>query len=110
MIKEPGDCKDVEDAGFIQRGQLPLPHQLIIARCNVGPELPALCNLFREAGISGFFFFFFWLCWVLAAACGVQVPGQGLNEPGPPALGVWSINHWTAREVPRISGFLYELS
>ena len=35
MIKEPGDCKDVEDAGFIQRGQLPLPHQLIIARCNV---------------------------------------------------------------------------
>ena len=58
MIKEPGDCKDMEDAGLIQRGQPPRPHQLIIARCNIGPELPDLCNLFREAGISGFFFFF----------------------------------------------------
>ena len=57
MIKEPGDCKDVEDAGLIQRGQHPLPPPpLIIARCNVGSELPDLCNLFREAGISGFFF------------------------------------------------------
>ena len=58
MIKEPGDCKDVEDAGLIQRGQHPLPPSLIIARCNVGPELPDLCNLFREARMSGFFFFF----------------------------------------------------
>ena len=109
MIYEPGDRKDVEDAGLIQRGQLPLPPQLIIARCNVGPELPDLCNLFREAGISGFFFFF-WLCWVLVAACRFQFPGQGLNEQGSPALGVQSLNHWTAREVPRISGFLCELS
>ena len=23
-------------------------------------------------------------------------------EPGPPALGAWSLNHWTTREVPRI--------
>lgn len=76
MIKEPGDCKDMEDAGLIQRGQLPRPHQLIIARCNIGPELPDLCNLFREAGISGFFFFFFGAvlglhCWARASSsCG----------------------------------------
>ena len=23
-------------------------------------------------------------------------------EPGPPALGVWSLTHWTTREVPVI--------
>ena len=29
---------------------------------------------------------------LLVAACGI--------EPGPPALGAWSLNHWTTREVP----------
>ena len=27
------------------------------------------------------------------------VPRPGI-EPGPPALGVWSLSHWTPREVP----------
>ena len=29
-------------------------------------------------------------------------------EPGPPALGVWSLSHWTPREVPRKTFFIYK--
>ena len=56
-----------------------------------------------------------WLCWVLVAArgifvvacgllgaaCGILFPDQGSN-PGPPALGARSLNHWTTREIPFI--------
>ena len=38
------------------------------------------------------------------AACGILVPRPGM-VPGPPAVEVWSLNLWTAREVP---GFLTE--
>ena len=37
-------------------------------------------------------------------ACGILVPLPG-KEPVPSALGVWSLNHWIAREVPK-EGFL----
>ena len=52
-------------------------------------------------GISGNPFislslFFFWLH---CTACGILVPRPGI-EPAPPALEAWSLNHWTAREVP----------
>ena len=33
------------------------------------------------------------------AAWKILVPRPG-TEPMPPALGVWSLNHWTTREVP----------
>ena len=33
-------------------------------------------------------------------ACGISVPRPGIR-PTPPALEVRSLNHWTAREVPR---------
>ena len=42
------------------------------------------------------FFFFFWL---RCATCGILVPQSGI-EPVPPALGAWSLNHLTAREIP----------
>ena len=32
-------------------------------------------------------------------ACGLLVPQTGI-KPVPPAVEVWSLNHWTAREVP----------
>ena len=32
-------------------------------------------------------------------ACRISVPQPGI-EPMPPAVEVWSLNHWTAREVP----------
>ena len=42
-----------------------------------------------------FFFFFFFFsykaCWILAPLPGIK--------PMPPAVEVWSLNHWTAREV-----------
>ena len=38
-------------------------------------------------------------------ACGILVPQSGI-ESGPPAVEVWSLNHWTAREAPRDNGFL----
>ena len=38
-------------------------------------------------------------CKFLVVACGIFFPDQGLN-PGPPALGVWRLSHWTTRKVP----------
>ena len=31
--------------------------------------------------------------------CGILVPQPGI-KPMPPAVEVWSLNHWTTREVP----------
>ena len=59
---------------------------------------------------------FFWLFWVkkkndvfiylsaLGLSCGMWdlIPQPGI-KPGPPALGVWSLSHWTTREVPGYS-------
>ena len=42
-------------------------------------------------------FFFFWPCHV---TFGILVPQPGI-EPVPPAVEAQSLNHWTAREVPR---------
>ena len=44
----------------------------------------------------------FWPCDV---ACGISVPQSGI-EPAPPAVGVLSLNQWTAREVPLPHCFL----
>ena len=35
-------------------------------------------------------------------ACEISVSRPGM-EPMPPALGAQSLNHWTAREVPRLT-------
>ena len=35
----------------------------------------------------------------LSCSMWALVPGPGM-EPRPPALGTWSLSHWTAREVP----------
>jgi hypothetical protein len=34
----------------------------------------------------------------------ILVPRPGM-EPMPPALGVWSLNHWTTREVPILTSW-----
>ena len=94
---------DIHNPGFLPSCGSPLPQGLVI-----------------------FFFFFFnvylsiWLCQVLVAArrifvaaCGIFSCGMwslscvmwdlGLwpgIEPGPPALGAWSLSDWTTREVP----------
>ena len=49
--------------------------------------------------------FFFWRH---QAACGILVPQPGI-EPTPPAVEAQSLNHWTAKEVPRTFFFLAAL-
>ena len=51
-------------------------------------------------------FFFFW---PHHAACGVLVPRPGI-EPRHPAVETQSLNHWTAREVPRENFFMFKFS
>ena len=47
----------------------------------------------------------------LGLSCGMWalVPWPGI-EPGPPALGVWDLSHWTTREVPQLSSFQWPTS
>ena len=45
--------------------------------------------------------------WPRLTACGVLVPQPGM-EPTPPAVEAWSLNPWTAREVPQLSHFIAE--
>ena len=47
-----------------------------------------------------FFFFKFYFIYLFFGytACGILVPQPGI-EAMPPALEVWSLNHWTTREV-----------
>ena len=49
------------------------------------------------------FFFVFWLC---HTACGILFLWPGI-ELVPPTLEVWSLNHWTAREVPKNDFFFF---
>ena len=42
--------------------------------------------------------FFFWPC---PTACGILLPWPGI-EPTTPAVEAQSLNHWTAREVPKL--------
>ena len=46
-----------------------------------------------------FLFLFLILFWPYCATCRILVPRPEI-EPGPPAVEVWSPNHWTAREFP----------
>ena len=39
----------------------------------------------------------------------ILIPQLGI-EPTPPAMETWSLNHWTAREVPSISVFIDSLA
>ena len=57
--------------------------------------------LYRVLGAGSFLFFFFFSCsiWTLSGDMWNLVSWPGI-EPRPPALGAWSLNHWTTREVP----------
>ena len=43
----------------------------------------------------------FFLFWPQHMACGILIPWPGI-KPTSPTLGVWSLNHWTARKIPPI--------
>ena len=76
----------------------------------------SLCNIAKNCFLK--VFWFIWLCRVFVVAFGhsgssllwhmgslfscdiwVLILWPGIN-PGPPALGAWSVSHWTTREVP----------
>ena len=60
--------------------------------------------LFRSQGLqhlgAGFLSFFFCFLAEPRMACRISIPRPGI-EPTLPAVEVQSLNHWTAREVPR---------
>jgi len=63
--------------------------------------------------IYSFIHSFIQLCWVLVVACEIfccgmwdLVPWPG-SKPRPPALGIWSLSHWTTREVPIYTFYLH---
>ena len=65
-------------------------------------------NLMVMNSLSFFFFFFLiWEClnfsafffFIICMACSILVPQPGI-KPIPPAVETWSLNHWTAREIP----------
>ena len=79
-----------------------------------------LCCLEKHAWVCVFLFsvvfysyLFIWLHWLVVAACGIfccsmwtlrcrpwdLVPQSGIKLR-PPALGTWSLSHWTTSEVP----------
>ena len=41
-------------------------------------------------------------CRLLVAACMWDLVPRPEIEPRPPALGAWSLSHWTTREVPQV--------
>ena len=55
-----------------------------------------LQQLLPRLFIDDFFLSYFWPC---HAVRGILVPQPGM-EPGPPAPGARSLNHWTTREAP----------
>ena len=61
-----------------------------------------MCVSSKRAGITRvFLLLFFFFFWPYLEACGIfilQFPRLGM-EPRPAAVEVWSLNHWTAREV-----------
>ena len=50
-----------------------------------------------------------WLHRVLVVVCGIELTDQGLN-PGPAALAVQSLSHWTTREGSTLSNLKCSLS
>ena len=48
-----------------------------------------------------YYYYYFLIFWSHHAACGILVPRTGIKL-APPAVEMQSLNHWIAREVPRI--------
>lgn len=61
-------------------------------------RLEASCTL-RLSCVSVSFIY-----WLHCAACCILVPRPGI-EPVLPALGAWSLNHWTTRDIPLCTTF-----
>ena len=62
-----------------------------------------LLSMLLTVGLSGMSFIYLFIIlkifWLYHVACGILVPRPGI-KPTPPTVEAWSLNHWTAREVP----------
>ena len=69
--------------------------------------IPSFLDSFpiQVIGVSSFFFFNIYLT-LQGLSCGMWdlVSWSGI-EPRPPALGTWSLSHWTTREIPGVSSW-----
>ena len=81
-----------------------IPHWLIRTLLQPGRRTWSWWAAILCEGISFFFFF-----WPRHAGCGILVPRPGVKLV-PSALGAWSLNHWTAREVPLWGHFWWEVA
>ena len=75
--------------------ELSLPASSIVL---IGSLAPFIQNS-AQRSFSFLLLLLLFLFWPHHAASGALVPWQGI-EPVSPALEAWSLNHWTAREVP----------
>ena len=64
-------------------------------------------SLFRlKKFILIFIFYIYIFFWLYLASHGILVPG---SKPAPCAMEVWSLNHWTTREVPKKFIFILQI-
>ena len=93
--KRQGSLGAIREAGYHGRHFLKKKFLLIYFGCT-GSYLRHAGSLLWHVG------FLVTACELLVAACMWDlVPRPGI-EPGPPALGVQSLSHWTTREVPAL--------
>ena len=74
----------------------------------------SVCFILESFYYCALYSLFIWLHWVLVVACGTFCFSCGMQalscgmwdlvlppgiDPGPPALGAWSLSHWTTREI-----------
>ena len=71
---------------------------------HVTPELWTAPFSFLKKFLIPFYFLLFIYFWPPLAACGILALRPGI-EPEPPAVEAQNLNHWTAREVPRMAPF-----
>ena len=73
--------------------------------CALSTLMKIIIIIFLIGSIRTFLIYLF-LYWPCHAASGILVPWLGI-ESMPPAVEVWSPNHWTARELPIVEFLFY---
>ena len=67
--------------------------------CPLGKNQDPVTHHLKGTHFIFYFYFILFYFWPHCAACGILVSRPGI-KPASPEVEVWSLNHWTAREVP----------
>ena len=83
---------------------------VILLKCKSDHSIypPSLPQMSSFPSLLFYYYYYFLIkknCLATLHGMWILVPGPGI-EPAPPALEAWSVNQWTAREVPPIT-FIY---